>query len=69
MPYQITFYLSIIINRKFFSISGEPLGKIKDIIVDFSLDKPKVIAVKAKVENEIRILDFSYFDLRRVVSR
>ncbi len=69
MAYQITFYLSRIIGRKFYLLSGEPLGKIKDILVDFHPEKPKVIAVKAKVNNQIRLLDFSKFDLRRAVSQ
>jgi CBS domain-containing protein/sporulation protein YlmC with PRC-barrel domain len=69
MAYQITFYLSRIIGRKFFFLSGKPLGKIKDLLVDFHPEKPKVIAVKAKVDNEIRLLDFSYFDVRRAVSQ
>lgn len=69
MAYQITFYLSRIIGRKFYLLSGEPLGRIRDILVDFHPEKPKVIAVKAKVNNQIRLLDFSKFDLRRAVSQ
>jgi len=56
------------VGTQFFSGTGEPLGKVKDLMVDFSQEKPKVIGVKAKVNSEIRLLDFEYFDLRRTGS-
>ncbi|HPS64053.1 MAG TPA: CBS domain-containing protein [Ignavibacteria bacterium] len=68
MSFFITFYLSRIVGTQFFSGTGEPLGKVKDLMVDFSQEKPKVIGVKAKVNSEIRLLDFEYFDLRRTGS-
>jgi sporulation protein YlmC with PRC-barrel domain len=68
MSFFITFYLSRIVGTQFFSGTGEPLGKVKDLMVDFSQEKPKVIAVKAKVNSETRLLDFEYFDLRRTGS-
>jgi len=67
MSFLVTFYLSNIIDKKIFDNSGEkPIGKIKDILVDISEDKPKVIAVKAIISKEIRLLDFEYFDIRRI---
>jgi CBS domain-containing protein len=68
MSFFITFYLSRIVGTQFFSDTGEPLGKVKDLMVDFSQEKPKVIGVKAKINSEIRLLDFRYFDLRRTGS-
>ena len=61
----MTFYLSNILGKKFFDISGEPLGRIKDILVDFSLEKPKVIAVKSVSNKEEKLLDFNFFEIRR----
>lgn len=68
MSFFITFYLSRIIGTEFFSETGKPLGKVKDLMVDFSQEKPKVIGVKAKINNKIKVLDFQYFDLRRTGS-
>jgi magnesium transporter len=66
MSFLVTYYLSKIINRKFFDNSGEPLGRIKDLLVTFSQEKPRVVAVKVKVDGEDRILDFEKFDIRRI---
>ncbi len=66
MSFLVTYYLSRIINKKFFDNSGEPLGKLKDIIVEFSDEKPKVIAVKTIIDKQERILNYDYFDIRRI---
>jgi len=66
MSFLVTYYLSRILDKKFFDNSGQPLGKLKDIIVVFSDEKPKVIAVKTIINNETRILDYDYFDIRRI---
>jgi magnesium transporter len=66
MSFLVTYYLSRIVNRKFFDNSGEPLGKLKDIIVVFSDEKPKVIAVKTIINKKERILNYDYFDIRRI---
>lgn len=66
MSFLVTYYLSRIVNRKFFDNSGELLGKLKDIIVIFSDEKPKVIAVKTIINKQERILNYDYFDIRRI---
>jgi len=66
MSFLVTYYLSKIIDKKFFDNSGEPLGKIKDLIVIFSKEKPRVVAIKVKVNGKDRILDFEKFDIRRI---
>jgi CBS domain-containing protein/sporulation protein YlmC with PRC-barrel domain len=66
MSFLVTYYLSRILDKKFFDNSGKPLGKLKDIIVVFSEEKPKVIAVKTIINQETRILNYDYFDIRRI---
>lgn len=66
MSFLVTYYLSRILNKKFFDNSGEPLGRLKDIIVVFSEEKPKVIAVKTIIDKKVRILNYDHFDIRRI---
>ena len=54
-----TFYLSRILGNKVFSDKGNAIGKIKDIIVDVSFIRPKIIAIKLKIGRTSRIIDFS----------
>jgi CBS domain-containing protein len=66
MSYLVTYYLSKIIDKKFFDNSGEPLGIVKDLLVTFTQEKPRVVAVKVKIKGQDRILDFEKFDIRRI---
>ncbi len=66
MSFLVTYYLSNILGRKFFDNSGEPVGRVKDVLVTFSKEKPRVVAVKARIKGQDRILDFSNFDIRRI---
>lgn len=61
MTSQVTFYLSLIIGKKFYSPDGKPLGKIKDLAIDYSQDKPIIFAAKCRINKKTRILDFSKF--------
>ena len=65
MNFFITYYLSTILGKSFYDQTGETLGKIKDVVVAFSVEKPKIIAIEAKTSDGIRILDFSFFDIRK----
>ncbi|MDP4084898.1 MAG: CBS domain-containing protein [Bacillota bacterium] len=56
-----TFYLSRILRNKVWSESKNILGTLLDIVVDVSAVRPQVIAVKMKVGNKVRIVDFSSF--------
>lgn len=66
MSFLVTYYLSNILGKKFFDNSGEPMGRIKDVLVVFSQEKPRVVAVKAKVKGKERLLNFDTFDVRRI---
>ncbi len=66
MSFLVTYYLSNILGRKFFDNSGEPVGRVKDVLVTFSKEKPRVVAVKARIKGQDRILDFGNFDIRRI---
>ncbi len=68
MVSQTTFYFSRTINRKFYSPEGKPLGKVKDLLIELSGTRPRVIAVKAKIKRKERILDFAQFELVKAVT-
>jgi magnesium transporter len=73
MTSQTTFYLSQILGKKFISLHGDELGKIKDFYVDLTVWsgkeseplRPKVIAVKVKSVQKEHIYDFSSFEIKR----
>jgi len=72
MTLQITFYLSQILGKKILSSEGVILGKIKDFLIDASPlpgenepIRPRVVAVKVKAGKEIKILDFSTFEIKK----
>jgi CBS domain-containing protein len=70
---QTTFYLSQILGKKFISLHGDELGKIKDFYVDLTVWsgkeseplRPKVLAVKVKTIQKELIYDFSSFEITR----
>ncbi|MDP1623066.1 MAG: CBS domain-containing protein [Bacteroidales bacterium] len=74
MTAQITFYISQIIGKNYVSDDGTILGKIKDFLIDQSSlpgmesepVRPRVVAIKVKKENEIRILDFTSFEIIKI---
>ncbi len=73
MTSQITFYLSQILGKNYISDDGTILGKIKDFLIDQSSlpgkeaepVRPHVVAIKVKKGTEIRILDFSSFEIKK----
>ena len=74
MTSQITFYLSQILGKNYISENGTVLGKIKDFLIDQSSlpgkesepVRPRVVAIKVKKGNEIRMLDFSAFEIKKI---
>jgi magnesium transporter len=58
-----TFYLSRVLGNKIASNTNKSLGKILDFIVDTNAIRPKIIAVKVKIGNSYKNLDFSYFEI------
>jgi magnesium transporter len=69
MTLQITFYLSLIAGKRFYSPDGKPLGKIKDLAIDFSQDRPHIFAAKCRIGKKVRILDFSRFQVAKAEER
>jgi magnesium transporter len=73
MTSQITFYLSQILGKNYISDDGSALGKIRDFLIDQSSMpgkenepvRPHVVAIKVKKGNEIRVLDFSSFEIKK----
>jgi magnesium transporter len=64
-----TFYLSRILGNKIWSDPQHIVGKLMDLIVDLTAVRPQVIAVKMRVGNKIRIVDFSSFSISKVNSQ
>lgn len=59
MIHVSTFYLSRILGKKVFSEQEDLFGRIKELIVDVSFIRPKLIAMKLKIGNKIKFIDFS----------
>ena len=60
-----TFYLSRVIGKTFYSAASGPVGRIIDFIADVNQVRPRIIAVKVKTGNSIKILDFSNFVIEK----
>ena len=71
MTLQTTFYLSQILGKNFISPQAAVLGKIKDLLIDLSAQiftetepiRPKVISVKVQIGEDLKIYDFSSFQI------
>lgn len=60
-----TFYLSRITGNKVYLENRKAIGKLLDLVVDVSYIRPKVIAVKMKIDNQVRVVDFSDFVIEK----
>lgn len=60
-----TFYLSRIIGNKIYSDAKHCIGKLVDLVVDTSYERPKIIAVKVKSGKRISFLDFSHWQISK----
>ncbi|MEI6122122.1 MAG: CBS domain-containing protein [Bacteroidota bacterium] len=77
MTSQITFYLSHIIGTKIYDSNGDGIGRIKDVIVDSANNtllptepgRPRVVAIKTKMNGKIQYLDFSNIEISKIESR
>lgn len=58
-----TFYLSRVIGRRVILENDGINGKLMDFIVDTEFARPKIIAMKVKVKNQIRVIDFTTSDI------
>jgi CBS domain-containing protein len=73
MTSQITFYLSQILGKNYISDDGTVLGKIRDFLIDQSTlpgkeaepVRPRIVAIRVKKGNVIRVLDFSSFEIKK----
>lgn len=65
MAYITTFYFSRIVGKDAYMPSGETIGKIKDLIVDESFQRPKVVAVRLKTPAGMVTADFSNFNIQK----
>ncbi|MEI8215900.1 MAG: CBS domain-containing protein [Eubacteriales bacterium] len=66
-----TFYFSRIIGRKTVNDFGKKIGKVMDLIVEFSPDyiRPKVVAVILKTKDGLKTFDFSNFKIDKVMGQ
>jgi magnesium transporter len=68
MTTRTTFYFSRTRNQRFYSPDGKPMGRIKDMLIELTGSRPVVLAIKAKVDGRIRMLDFRTFELVKAVT-
>src|SRR5579875_1955063 len=66
MKYGTTFYLSRVIGNTVYSAEDEPLGKLRDIIVDLNSIRPRAAAARIKYPKKTIICDFSTFSITKV---
>jgi magnesium transporter len=69
MTLQITFYLSLIVGKRFYSPDGKPLGRVKDLAIDYSQARPVIFAAKCRTGKKWRMLDFSRFQIVKAEER
>ena len=60
-----TFYLSRILGNKIYANQPKPIGRLKDLVVDSSYERPKVVAAKVKMGGEFKYLDFSHWQITK----
>ena len=65
MTTQLTFYLSRLTGRKFRTPDLKPIGIIKDFLIDHTLERPKIIGLKVKIDKKYKFVDFSEFEIRK----
>jgi CBS domain-containing protein/sporulation protein YlmC with PRC-barrel domain len=58
-----TFYLSRVLGSRIYSPELDVIGKLEDIIVDISYERPKIVALKLKTEKGHEEFDSGPFDL------
>ncbi len=66
MALASTYFLSRVIGNRVYSSGGKPIGKIKDLIVETDLIRPKIVAVCLKNKNGIEIVDYSKFKVEKL---
>ena len=69
MTTRTTFYFSRTRNKRFYSPDGNPLGRIKDMLIELTGSRPVVLAIKASIDGKERILDFKAFELVKAVTQ
>ncbi len=63
MTSLMTFYLSRILGKKVFSINGETIGKLKDMILDVGDHRPRVVAVQLQVHRKDLLVDYEQIEI------
>lgn len=59
------FYLSRIIGNRVYAASNEPIGRIKDVLVDTNYARPKVVGLKLKIGKALKTIDYNCFDITK----
>jgi magnesium transporter len=73
MASQVTFYLSRVIDRNCYNTQGKSIGKIKDLLMDFSENtgsdsetfRPRITGILSKSKGKERFLDFKEFTVSK----
>jgi magnesium transporter len=77
MTSQITFYLSKVIGIKIYDTDGNRIGRILDVLINPHEDpsvttdsiRPRVVAIKTRIQRKVHFLDFSFIELKRIESK
>ena len=64
-----TFYFSRVVGAKVTNESGKVLGKLVDLIVELNSERPKVLAAKIQTSEGLRIVDFSFFKIEKIMGQ
>ncbi len=66
MASVLTFYLSRVLGYKVFSGNKKAIGKLVDLVVDTSYERPRVIAAKIKFGSQPILIDFNNFKINKI---
>lgn len=61
-----TFFFSRIQGNKVYSPTGEVLGKIKDIIVEQTTERPRVIALQVATKDGVKAIDYNCISVDKI---
>ncbi|HEY5465490.1 MAG TPA: CBS domain-containing protein [Clostridia bacterium] len=60
-----TFYLSRVERAAVVTSAGDKIGRLKDLAIDMTMQRPIVVAASVKTGQGLQLLDFSHFSVKK----
>jgi magnesium transporter len=61
-----TFFFSRVVGNRVLSPDGKTLGRLRDLVADPSLKRPKIVAATVATDGGLKTVDFSEFEITKV---